>query len=180
MSLADLASLGSFVSAIAVTASIIYLALQTHQNAKHTRALIQQGYAARTATVLVGIADADLTEAWIVGNGGTPTREAVKGLQFEYLCTAYVNAMLDLYNQRRDGLLNEDLFRSACVGFALRLRQSGYREFWNGWKAARPDSNARFKAFVDEMASKAAAEASASKDTQLPYGGRRVGFRADD
>jgi hypothetical protein len=47
MTLSDLASIGSLVSGTPVTASLIYLALQTHQDAKHTKALIHQGRAAR-------------------------------------------------------------------------------------------------------------------------------------
>jgi len=39
MTLSDLASIGSLVSRFAVLVSLIYLAQQTRQNSKHTRAL---------------------------------------------------------------------------------------------------------------------------------------------
>src|SRR5580765_5709256 len=57
MSLSDLASIGSLVSGLAVLVSLIYLGLQTHQNAKHSRALIQQGRAARVADTALRIAE---------------------------------------------------------------------------------------------------------------------------
>ncbi|HEX3432128.1 MAG TPA: hypothetical protein VHT03_14710 [Rhizomicrobium sp.] len=43
MSLSDLASLGSFVSAFAVLASLVYLALQVRQAEKNQRAILNQG-----------------------------------------------------------------------------------------------------------------------------------------
>jgi len=47
MTLADLSSPGSFISALAVAESLVYLGSQTHQAAKHTRAPSHQGRAAR-------------------------------------------------------------------------------------------------------------------------------------
>ncbi len=43
MTLSDFATFSTAISALAVTASLIYLAMQTHRNAKHTKALIAQG-----------------------------------------------------------------------------------------------------------------------------------------
>ena len=45
MSLSDLASLGSFVSGVAVLISLIYLALQVRQTEKNQQSLMQQGQA---------------------------------------------------------------------------------------------------------------------------------------
>jgi hypothetical protein len=42
MTLSDLASLATVLSGAAVLASLIYLAQQTRQNTRHTRALIEQ------------------------------------------------------------------------------------------------------------------------------------------
>src|SRR5215469_1826562 len=57
MSLSDLASLGSFVSGIAVLVSLIYVAVQLRQAAKHQRALMHQGYAARVSENLHWLAE---------------------------------------------------------------------------------------------------------------------------
>ena len=57
MTLTDLASLGSFVSAVAVVISLIYLALQVRQNTRHSQALIQQGRAARISDAALKIAE---------------------------------------------------------------------------------------------------------------------------
>jgi len=62
MTLSDLASIGSLVSGIAVLVSLVYLAQQTRQNSKHTRALIQQGRAIQSADMPLGNPNALLYE----------------------------------------------------------------------------------------------------------------------
>ena len=57
-------SLGSFISGIAVLASLVYLALQIRQNTKHSQALIQQGRAARIADTALRIAELRADDAF--------------------------------------------------------------------------------------------------------------------
>jgi len=157
MSLTDLASLGSFISGIAVAASVLYLALQTHQNAKHTRALVQLGRATRIVDLILRLADPDMVAAEIAGNGGTPTPEAVRVQQFQAICRARLIALEDSFAQHEVGLISEDAFGDFRAGIRTVLTQPGARAFWIDWKAQRPRTSMKFKAFVDEMLSSAAA-----------------------
>jgi hypothetical protein len=84
MTLSEIASIATAVSGFAVTVSLIYVAIQTQQNARHTRALIHQGTAARTTALLLGFMNADAAAAWIEGNGGTATPEAIRQRQFQH------------------------------------------------------------------------------------------------
>src|SRR5690349_1702156 len=93
MSLSDFATFSTAVSGLAVTASLIYLALQTHQATKHTKALIHQGNAARITGMASVFTNADMVAAIIVGNGGTPSAEEVQRRQFGYWCMALVVSM---------------------------------------------------------------------------------------
>jgi hypothetical protein len=52
MTLNDFATLSTAISGIAVTVSLIYLAVQTRQNARHTKALLQQGQSDRVVSTL--------------------------------------------------------------------------------------------------------------------------------
>src|SRR5476651_1724892 len=110
MTLSDFATFSTAISGLAVTASLIYLAMQTHQNSKHTKALLQQGQSNRVVTTLVAMANADLADAWIIGNGGTPTAQTTKSLQFAQLCNALVYDMIDFYNQHADGLISDEQY----------------------------------------------------------------------
>ena len=96
MSLSDLAALGGFVSGLGVLVSLVFLYFQlrqlnfqARQNARHTRALIFQGGAARASSQMLTMADTDLVAASIIGNGGVVTPEAIKARQFRLLWHAH-------------------------------------------------------------------------------------------
>lgn len=151
MSLSDFATLSTAISGLAVTASLIYLALQTHQATKHTKALIHQGNAARITGMASLFANADMVAAIIVGNGGTPSAEEVQRRQFGYWCMALVVSMEDTFGQHEEGLISEDRFNSFRAGVAGGFMQPGMRRYWAAWKAARPNAQESFKAWVDEI-----------------------------
>src|SRR5690349_4271701 len=155
MDLSDWASLSTAISGIAVTASLIYLGLQTHQNAKHTRALIHQGAAARVAGITVGLVEADKCAAWIEGNGGLATHEEIRSRQFALHCATAINALEDHYLQHRDGLMDKEYFARNCDTFRGLLRQPGLRAFWNDARAVSVKVAPRFTAFVDSLCSDA-------------------------
>lgn len=157
MTLADFATFTTAISGIAVTASIIYLAIQTHQNSKHTRALLQQGQTDRVVSTLVAFANPDLAIAWIAGNGGETTPAAIKGVQFAQICNAIVYDMSDFYNQSREGLAKGEQYEHACVGYSALMQQPGMRAYWTSWRDARVKVAPDFIAWVDGLAAKTAA-----------------------
>ena len=154
MTLSDFATFTTAISGIAVTVSIVYLALQTHQNTKHTRALLLQGQTDRVVTTLVALAEPNLAEAWIVGNGGTASPTAVKGVQFAQICNALVYDMSDFYNQNAVGLAKGEQYEHACVGYSILMQQPGMRAYWKSWRGARADVAPGFIAWVDGLAAK--------------------------
>ena len=156
MTLADFATFSTAVSGLAVTGSLIYLAMQTYQNGKHTKALLQQGQSNRVVTSLLAMASPDLANVWITGNGGLPTPESTKSLQFAQLCNALVYDMMDFHNQYTDGLTSDEQFGGACVAYSTLLQQPGFRAFWTTWRDARTKEAPRFIAWVDGLAAKAA------------------------
>jgi hypothetical protein len=95
VTLSEISSISTAVSGLVVTVSLIYLAIQTQQNVRHTRALIHQGTAARTTTLLLGLMNADAAAAWIEGNGGTPTPELIRQRLFHHQCGTAMIAMED-------------------------------------------------------------------------------------
>jgi hypothetical protein len=110
MTLSDLSSLGSLVSALAVAGSLVYLGLQTHQAAKHTRALILQGRVERVVSHHLAIADSDLVSAWLIENGDAPTEENIRHRQFWLQGMAYDLSWEDTFAQYESGLLGGEQF----------------------------------------------------------------------
>ena len=69
MSLSDLGSVG-FVSALAVVASVLYLAAQVRQASANQRGMMHQMRAALSADVMLRIAEADLSASFRAGLTG--------------------------------------------------------------------------------------------------------------
>lgn len=155
MALAELSSFGSLISALAVAGSLIYLGLQTHQAAKHTRALIAQSRVTRNTDMALKMADADLSAAILSRYGVTPTAEMIRQFQTNFLINAQFAGADETFEQYENGLLSGfqfASFRGSLVGvFGL----PGFREAWRGWRTAHPDSNPKFLQFMDEIAAKA-------------------------
>jgi len=108
MTLSDIATFSTAVSGMAVTASLIYPALQTHQNAKHTKALIHQGRIAALRDVFLARSNADVAAAIIVATGGEPTPREVQQQQYSAICGATFYCWQDTYLQYRSGLLEDE------------------------------------------------------------------------
>lgn len=150
MSLSDLASIGSFVSGIAVLASLIYLSLQVSQNTKHSRALIQQGRVTGITTNYLTMADADLAAAHIIGNGGIPTPEEIKRRQFWLECATALVRTEDSFFQHEAGLISDAQFSRARALFVEVLKGPGLRQHFerNVLQASSSTTSAAFKKFV--------------------------------
>ena len=151
MVLSEVASISTAVSGLAVTASLIYVGIQTKQNVRHTRALIHQGTAARTTNILLGLMSAERVAAWIEGNGGTPTPELIKQWQFYYHCGILMIAVEDYFSQHEDGLLSDEQFSRGRETFRERLREPGLRAYWLKQRETMIKAAPRYCAFIDSL-----------------------------
>ena len=111
MSLSELAALGSFVSSIAVLISLAYLALQTRQNVRHTKALIWEGSADRTTSEHLAYLQPGVAESALFGNGAEASLDAVRDLQFNHLCSVWYIKWDCVYEQHCEGLMARERFQ---------------------------------------------------------------------
>ena len=148
MTLSDFATFSTALSGLAVTASLIYLAMQTHQNAKHTRALINQGRVALIAEVSLSRTNADVAEAFLISTTGNATPEAVKQVQFVSWATAAMFGWQDSFSQHERGLLDEDIYMAMQQTLARAFIQPSFREVYE--TQFRVPGTA-FAAFVDDV-----------------------------
>lgn len=151
MTLSDFATITTAVSGIAVTVSIVYLALQTHQNVRHTRALINQGRATLISELLLTGTDAEVASAILTGNGREVTPEAVRKWQFQAYAVAQMFGWQDSFSQYERGLLDEDIYRAMCASVNQAMVHPAWRE---AYEARFRTPGAKFSAFVDEAIAK--------------------------
>jgi hypothetical protein len=147
MTLNEFATFSTAVSGLAVTASLIYLALQTHQNAKHTKALIHQGRLANTMELTSAFLDPRIAAIILRKNGDEPTEAAIADMQFAVIFSRTRQNWEDTYVQHRNGLLEPETFATTRGRIVSVLSQPGYRAEWEKTKIR----GTRFTAFVDAI-----------------------------
>src|SRR5580704_8881957 len=130
MSLSDLASLGSFVSGVAVLTSLIYLALQVRQTERNQQISIRHSRASRIVELHLALADPALAVAWLHGLGKLEEITQTELSQFTNLCRALFFHFEDSFYQREEGLLNDDAFETVAAGVRLLARSPGFRAAW--------------------------------------------------
>ena len=133
------------------TALIVYLAVQTHQNAKRTRALINQGRVALISQLLLTGTDADVAAATLTEMTGCATPEAVRKWQFQSFAAAQMFGWQDSFSQYERGLLDEDIYKAMRAGLAQALVRPAYREVY---ETRFRTPGAKFAAFMDEAIAK--------------------------
>lgn len=132
MTLENISYISQTIAVAALVASLLFVGFQIRQNTRHARAQIQSARVDRLMAQMIGFSDADKCAAYIRGNGGEPTPEAVMDRQFYMQCLAQSGVMLDVFTQHRDGLLSEEQFNLVKETYRRWLRQPGFRDMIAG------------------------------------------------
>ena len=148
MSLSDLASLGSFVSGLAVLISLIYLALQVRQAEKNQQSLMQQGQADRACDMMLRAADPGLAPIFRKGLAGGDLSE-VELTQFSSMFRAQMVSRQDTFLQHERRLTPEAAFHTLRLTTQDMMRAPGARAMWRNVRHIYAPS---FQAFIDEAA----------------------------
>ena len=131
MSLSDFAAIGSFISAIAVLVSLVYLALQVRQAKKNQRAVLNQGYITRVTEYLRWYAKSPINElrVRVIASDTSFTADELMRLQLAFRVTLL--SAQDAYLQHKTGLVDEmtldNSMRNVRGGW---LSQPVYRALW--------------------------------------------------
>ena len=156
MTLSDLASVGTLVSAIAVLVSLLYVAQQTRQNSRHTRALIQQGRAVQSSDYPLRWAEnGTLADLYVRGNAGDRTLTKVEVMRYTMLIVSLFWYFEDQFHQHQDGLVADDRFEGSLATLAVDFRWPGFRVCW---RQNRYLYGRQFRAFMDAILDRAPLE----------------------
>jgi len=148
MSLSDLASIGSFISGIAVLASLVYLSLQIRQNTKHSQALIQQGRAARIADIALRIAELRADDGLNGCFDGVPEASAKDVSRFLSIARAFFISAEDSFLQSEEGLLGATAFESYKASLRAGMNAPGLGA---AWVLTRDMYEPKYRAFMDDI-----------------------------
>jgi hypothetical protein len=111
MTLSDLANIAEIVGAIAVVVSLVYVAIQVRQNTESVRSATLQANTALWSTLLSGLAEPGIVEAYATGLSGRKDISRLQYTQFFLLCRGVFAAFENQHYQFRSGILDEETYR---------------------------------------------------------------------
>jgi hypothetical protein len=135
MSLTGLASLGSFLSAIAVLISLIYLSLQVKQAERNQQSSIRAARVTRIVDIMMSLADPSLADAVVKASAGAADVSDVQIHQFSFYCGARFYNAEDSFYQFQEGLLSKVNFESLVAGLKNSISQPGMRAYYRRQRA---------------------------------------------
>lgn len=153
MTLSDLASIGTFISAVAVVISLVYLGSQIRQARIHQQAAIRSERASRLLAMNLTAQEPSIAVAISKGLAGSTDISGTQYAQFAHFCRAsYLNAE-ETYFQHKLGLISDEAFASfvaSVQGWAGRA--PGMRA---GWKQFRGVFVREFAEWMDQTIAQA-------------------------
>ena len=159
MSLSDLASLGSFVSGVAVLISLVVLyfqlrqlSAQVRQAQQYQQTLVKQARTSRVMEVNARLADGDFAKVNLRVNANADDLTLVEWSRFNAHARAIFQNGEDTYSQHRRGLLHEDDFHGFVRALSWTLRGPGLRVAWRLHRESFPPP---YAAFVDRIVASA-------------------------
>jgi hypothetical protein len=153
MTLADLSSIATAISAFAILVSLIFVNIQVRQAEKYQRASIQQERASRTADIAMRLIDQNFAEVHFRCMKGDPGITAAELRQFSGYCRATFLGAEDSFFQHAESLLDEKAYISFRLSLEALLVSPGMRALWRmtcDWY--EPE----FAAFMDSLVAEAA------------------------
>ncbi len=148
MSLSDLASIGSFVSALAVLVSLAYLSLQLKQAERNQQASIRAARASRLIDLFMGSTEPSVAEAVLRGLQGSDDISEIQVSQFVNYCLARLFNAEDAFYQHKEGLLNDFYFEGVTNGLKYSFARPGMRAVY---KRQRNLFGGEFTEFADTV-----------------------------
>jgi|GEM_PF-2331218 len=121
------------VAAIAVVASLIYLAIQTRQTAQSQRAMMQSNRAASIGNYLMTAGDPSFSATFAAGCAASPEMDITAARHFAGFSRAQINSLHERFLESREGLMDEQRWRMTRLGLAGFLSAPGHRATFKLW-----------------------------------------------
>jgi hypothetical protein len=140
---------GSFVSGIAVLASLVYLSLQMRQNRKHTAAQISQARMEFGALQQERyVTDPVLTQIMMRAASGDLGLNDIDQVRFGFMLRSMFMMIEDEFRQHQAGLISDAQHKGFIRRFSRPFRLPGYRA---AWVIERDGFEPDFQAYMDPI-----------------------------
>jgi hypothetical protein len=148
MSLSDLASLGSFVSGLAVLVSLAFLAFQARYMIRNQQSLVHLGRTQLMNDMFAPLLSPETTEIMLKGNRGDVGLTLSEHFRFANVVWMSVMLAQNDFLQRRAGLMTDEQLEANLGLLRFQCLMPGFRAWW---VHARTMFEKHFMAFVDDL-----------------------------
>ena len=148
MSLSDLASLGTFISGMAVVVTLVFLLLQMRQANLNQKSLMQQGRTQRTLGLLMLLTNPQLCEIVTRAFKGDPTLSEAEYVAFYGYAAGIFWNYEDSFLQFEAGTLDATSWASDVSSLRRFCTNPAYRAVWS---VVRDSIGEGYRSFVDSL-----------------------------
>ena len=146
-----LGNFGEFFGAIAVVATLIYLAVQIRQNTRVARIATLQQWVTTVGTVNTAISQSgDLSRIYRAGVEDPKSLEPHERTQFNTYLFQLFNTYESLFFQAEQGAIDQIFFEAKMETMRANLANPGVRGWWDTFATGNLDP--RFREFVSKGA----------------------------
>lgn len=149
MTLSELANLGEILGAIAVVASLVYLAVQVRQNTRAVRGSTLHLNTDLWATLFNHLSEPGVAQAYVAGMSGRADIKPLHYTQFYFVCKTMFLALEDQFYQARQGTLDPEIY--AAYERATSSQMLAFHGFRIWWQQTRSTFSPTFALRIDEM-----------------------------
>ena len=149
MTIQDLGSIGELIAAVATVATLIYLAIQIRQNTQSVKSSTLATNTTNWSSMLVNLADAEKSEAYLNGMLGREDSSAAQFLQFVLIARAMMVSWETQHYQYLNGALDRDIY----LGYERSCKDQilVYPGFQMIWEITREGFSPAFRELVDKV-----------------------------
>lgn len=151
MTLETIYYIGQTVAVGLILGSLVFVGVQMRQNVRHMRAQILAARVERLIAQHVGFSDADKCAAYIRGNGGDPTPEAISQRQFLMQCQCQIAVMSENFKQHTDGMIDDFNFDAASAVYRRWLLDEPFCNFVRQALVRTDPISLKFNAYIRSL-----------------------------
>lgn len=164
MNFSDLATVGSFLSSLAVCASLVYLALQVRQSDRNQRTLLQQGTSERNVASVSKFTDAHLADLMVKAQHDDVDFTDSQLLQLNSALRAGLLGFQDQFLLRRINLIDSTQHDSQERAYQSMFAMPVMRALWHSQRALYAPE---FVAYADALIGSVPLRAPSDRVAQL-------------
>ena len=166
MSLSDLASLGSFLSGLAVATSLVALIFQIRQNTTMMVRVDENATMDQMSAIRMSIAsNRDLARVWDTGLKRGSDLDELDQLRFQNLFGNQIIAFWHIYTRHKRGLMSGTFEQGPARGLVRLLSTDGGSAWWAEYSSQLADSE--FVKKIDSLRNELTAEQSKAGRSSL-------------